>query len=520
MEDDGWPHAGRLVTMEPAGVFKSPAFRTVYPTIVNPDLIKPSMRVALESTWNKGLFEERNIEVFFLNGGYVIDENLVFDDALQAVANVDDDYTAEEIAKAVDTIRQRTKSGRIPHLDGVGIVAKRRAANNYGHYLLYMVPLALLGKKLFGQMNPRYLIHQTTSPMHDVVLRSFRLLGINLDRVLMFNYGQPVHFEGVIFITGLAVHGSYLSPVAVQAVVDMAQHVPPSPHRKIFVRRIPGWRRGRLLRNEEEIARRLAGKGFEIVEPGAMSLEQQVSTFKGADHVVGSAGAGMSNIAFCQPGTNVTLLWPSGFPDTFFWFIAQHRKLNYIDVRGEPIPVDGLEPWLADFTIKEADIQLLEACAEVRHPLPQSADAVGGARILAHAHNVGDITGTLGDWIPGVGSSTWIEGISIALPVGWSSTDIEYQTKNETALASPWVSGETYCGTRGLSRPIVGVSVRLRGLLGALYDCYLSAAFTDGSKVERVPAERMCMAQTVAPLTSFRIIFERRIPIASGPASE
>jgi hypothetical protein len=111
--------------------------------------------------------------------------NLVFDDALQAVASVDDGYAADEIAKAVDTIRQRTKSGRVPQLDGVGFVAKRRAANNYGHYLLYMVPLALLGKKLFGQINPRYLIHQTTSPMHDVVLRSFRLLGINLDRVLI-----------------------------------------------------------------------------------------------------------------------------------------------------------------------------------------------------------------------------------------------------------------------------------------------------------------------------------------------
>jgi hypothetical protein len=55
MGDDRWPHAGRLVIMEPAGVIKSPAFRTVYPTIVNPNLIKPSLRVALESVWNKGV---------------------------------------------------------------------------------------------------------------------------------------------------------------------------------------------------------------------------------------------------------------------------------------------------------------------------------------------------------------------------------------------------------------------------------------------------------------------------------
>lgn len=180
---------------------------------------------------------------------------------------------------------------------------------------------------------------------------------------MMLDFGQPVHFEAIIFFTGLADHGAYLSPVTVQCVVEMAQAIAPGPYRKIFVRRIPGWRRGRLLRNEEEISRRLMARGFRVVEPGSMSLEEQIAAFKGAEHVIGAAGAGMSNIVFCRSGSNVTLLWPAGFPDTFFWFIAQHRNLNYLDIRGAPVPTADLPPSHVDFLIREQDIQLLEALA-------------------------------------------------------------------------------------------------------------------------------------------------------------
>jgi capsular polysaccharide biosynthesis protein len=124
----------------------------------------------------------------------------------------------------------------------------------------------------------------------------------------MLDFREPVRFEEVMFFTGLAKHGTYLSPLAVQAVVDMAATIPPGGYRKLLVRRVPGWRRGRELVNEGDIARRLAARGFHVIEPGSMPLEHQIAAFKGAEHVVGSIGACMANIAFCQPGTNVTLL--------------------------------------------------------------------------------------------------------------------------------------------------------------------------------------------------------------------
>ncbi|MEJ0015730.1 MAG: glycosyltransferase family 61 protein [Acetobacteraceae bacterium] len=510
MSDDIWSHAGEPVTIAPAAILKSPAFQAPYPKIVNADIIPSDMKGTLEQHWCRGRFEERDIGVFRLKGGFVTDENLIFDDELRVMDNLDDGYSSVEITRAVETIRERRKIGRLPYLDGVGIVIKRRAAGNYGHYLLYMVPLALLGRRLFGDRNPRYLAHYTLPPMNDVVLRSLRLMGISLDRVLMLNYGEPVHFEEIVYFTGLAEHGSYLSPVAVQTVVEMASPIPAGAHRKLFVRRIPGWQRGRLLRNEVEIAQRLAARGFHVIEPGSLSLEEQISLFKGAEHVVGAVGASMTNVVFCQPGTNVSFLWPGGFPDTFFWFIATHRQLNYLDIRGDPFPIEGKEAWLADFSIREADIQRLEVSSLTTASDRRDGDMMKGMKVLAELHHGGTVERPLGEWVPERNSTAWIEAFAITVPDGMPSNEIEYQAIMDVEQLSPWVTGGMYAGYRGMSRPIRGLAVRLRGQLAAQYECFCSAIFSDFSVLDHVPSSQYCEAGSHAPLMAFQVTLKRR----------
>jgi capsular polysaccharide biosynthesis protein len=503
------PLAGKRRLLEPSGTLKSPAFRASYPQLVNPELIDPGVKAAMERSWTRGLFDERAVEVLQLNGGYIVGEGLVVDDNMQIIANIEDKYSPDELQRALNDIERLVAAQQVPHFDGIGVVAKRRAANNYGHYLLYMMPMALLGKRMFGGTNPRYVTHRTSLPMQDVILRSLRRLGIGLDRVVMTDSHEPVHFEKIVSFAGLATHGSYLSPVAVEAVVELAAPIPPGPYRKLFVRRIPGWREGRLLRNEEAMAERLAATGFHVIEPGSLSLEEQISLFKGADHVAGSLGAGMTNIAFCRPGTNVALLSSGMFPDTFFWFIAMHRQLNYVDIRGDRATFDDPDPWRADFTIREADIQHLEALGTTTGPeFPDLA--VAGARVLAHIHNVGDVVSPLGAWVGRHKSRTWIEGFAITLPDGTAAGDIEYQAVLGPQSLSPVAHGGTYSGTRGHSLPIRGLRVRLRGALADRYECFCSATFADGTARDLVPAEQACAAPSLAPLEAFRLTLRAR----------
>jgi hypothetical protein len=132
-----------------------------------------------------------------------------------------------------------------------------------------------------------------------------------------------------------------------------------------------------------------------------LSLEEQICLFKGAEHVVGSLGAGMTNIVFCRPGTNVTFLSSGMFADTFFWFIAMHRRLNYVDIRGDRVTFDDPDRWRAEFTIRGVDIQRLESLGGTTEAaVPR--ETIQGARVLAHIHNIGDVVRPFGEWLPGL----------------------------------------------------------------------------------------------------------------------
>ncbi|APR35209.1 hypothetical protein BTO02_06955 [Paraburkholderia sp. SOS3] len=73
------------------------------------------------------------------------------------------------------------------------------------------------------------------------------------------------------------------------------------PTRKIFLAR----RGARNLDNTEQIERRLASIGFEIVDTAELSFEQQVRLFASAAIIVGPVGAAFANLIFCNPACKV-----------------------------------------------------------------------------------------------------------------------------------------------------------------------------------------------------------------------
>jgi hypothetical protein len=213
----------------------------------------------------------------------------------------------------------------------------------------------------------QYMIQRVPSPMQDAMFRAFRLLDVDLDDVLVQGFREPLHFEHLLVVRGISEHGEYLSPLAVQPAETIARRQVDSgttmlgrSSEKLFVRRVPALGRGRELLNENEVAERLSAAGFLVIEPGSMTLEQQIMTFRGAHKIVGVCGAAMANIAFCKPGATVTLLFPAMFPDVFFWFIATHKRLNYTEIRGRQISYDSPNSWERGFCLDEKDIQFLE----------------------------------------------------------------------------------------------------------------------------------------------------------------
>lgn len=62
--------------------------------------------------------------------------------------------------------------------------------------------------------------------------------------------------------------------------------------------------------------------GFRSIEPGRMTLAEQIKAFAGARVVAGFSGADLANIVFMPEGGDIVCLLPSRGREFFFWDIC------------------------------------------------------------------------------------------------------------------------------------------------------------------------------------------------------
>ncbi|HEY0206182.1 MAG TPA: hypothetical protein VGC15_18755 [Acetobacteraceae bacterium] len=161
------------------------------------------------------------------------------------------------------------------------------------------------------------------------------------------------------------------------------------------------------------------------------------------------------------------------------------------------------------------------AAPEVESPAPaqEPPGAQTGAgepiEVAAHIYGRGDVGGRLGDWMGEPGSKRWIEGFGLAPSSGIGSADIEYQAVLGRGWLSPWAVGGQFCGSRGMSLPILGLRVRLRGDAASAHTAVVSATFVDGTRIGGVSDGSAVEAPSLSPLEAFQIML---VPAGAAPA--
>lgn len=126
--------------------------------------------------------------------------------------------------------------------------------------------------------------------------------------------------------------------------------------RKLFVSR--GSAASRRVVNEAELEPVLAEHGFEVVDPAGMSIPEQVALFSRASAVVGPHGAGLTNLLFSAPGTQVVEFFaaPAAQGVSNYRVLASHLSLPYGRLAAAPVANEGRGPHYFDM---EVDPQLL-----------------------------------------------------------------------------------------------------------------------------------------------------------------
>ncbi len=332
-----------LPTDADIAVFVSPGFDVRYPRVVNRDRIPPEALASMEPAWRMGRYPERPVRVVRLQDVWVAKEGLVFDRDGALHWQTMTQHSETEIAAARAAVAAAIERGGPADRDGPVVLCKKRGVGNYGHWMMEMLPKAHLVHTRLPELGARFLVAAAPDPLAGSMAASLALLGIDPARVIVAD-DAPRRFAELVVVDGLTEHGAFMSPLVMDCADALALTVEASAEKALFVTR---WATGfRRFEDEDPLLDRIHAAGWAQAEAGLLPLADQIALFKGADRIVGVMGAALTNIAFARPGARVVVFAPAGMPDTFFWFIAMLRGLDYTEIRCEQRgPVRGVMPW-------------------------------------------------------------------------------------------------------------------------------------------------------------------------------
>ncbi|MGE0362182.1 MAG: DUF563 domain-containing protein [Vicinamibacterales bacterium] len=130
-----------------------------------------------------------------------------------------------------------------------------------------------------------------------------------------------------------------------RCVVSRACGEPPSAGRRLYISRAAT--RHRQILNEDELTDSLQEFGFEIVQPEALSFDEQVRLFAAATIIVGSRGAALTNMIFAHHARILEITSAEPFAGAVYFGLAHslgHRYRHlFCERRGAAYVVDPAE---------------------------------------------------------------------------------------------------------------------------------------------------------------------------------
>lgn len=192
-----------------------------------------------------------------------------------------------------------------------------RVYDNHSHWLTAHLPkLRLLAglDRLEGVLFPR----RRTAVMDA----SLRRLGLDAADYDVFDEEVPLRVDELTVIGTDRFRSDLLRPVREAMAMPVA-----APWRRVFISR--GGAARRKLLNEEAIWRVLRGAGFERACMEQLDFDAQVKLMGETRVLAAPHGAGLTNMLFCAPGTQVVELADLSFPNPNFYALASALGHDY-----------------------------------------------------------------------------------------------------------------------------------------------------------------------------------------------
>lgn len=204
-------------------------------------------------------------------------------------------------------------------------------------------------------------------PTASVERYFYPLLGLQDDRLVDGEAFRHIHCEQLTFLPSGSNRRGREEVRALRAflfaTIGLAEK---EKTRRVYISRAAaGFRR---VMNEPEIVARLQRRGFECLRLEDMTIDDQVRAFCEAKIVVGPHGAGLANILFCAPGTQIVELrnptfQPSNGASEIYRTIGGLLDLTYLAVFAAA--AGSVDSHRADLTFAPEEIDAAVDAAEI-----------------------------------------------------------------------------------------------------------------------------------------------------------
>ena len=233
--------------------------------------------------------------------------------------------------KAHWVFRQKRLPG-IEYYEGNIALLSTLFHENYYHWTYQALPrLDLLRKS--GIEIDKYIVPQFKHPFHEQTLDA---LGISKERIIFNNKNLHLGAKRLIVTSTPPEIPKWVCDFLKMELMIKRNIQPSKAKEKIYISRSNAYYR-RII-NEKEVIDYLQSKGFKIMHLEKFSIDEQIKIFASAEVVVAPHGAGLTNLAFCNPGTKVIEIFAPYYMVFMFWMISNHCGLDYYYLLGELNP--------------------------------------------------------------------------------------------------------------------------------------------------------------------------------------
>jgi capsular polysaccharide biosynthesis protein len=216
-------------------------------------------------------------------------------------------------------------------VSGKTLVLASTGGDTYFHWITDVLPRLGLARR--GGYDPAsfdwVLVNGLTHPFQQETLKH---LGIPKNRCLFFNKKELAYEMEEALLPSLPGVPGVVPPETVEFLQSTFPTKKIGTGRKLFIGR--GGAEHRALIHEGKIAAMLSERGFDSVDCGKMSVQEQAEVFGSAEVVVGAHGAALTNLVFCRPGTRVVELFSPAYVNPCYRDLCVAAGLRHAAVIG------------------------------------------------------------------------------------------------------------------------------------------------------------------------------------------